>query len=186
MIKAGNVLCSGPRRRSYVPNELPSIGCNFLWTDAQWTIIKHPIVIHTLLKSPDIMPEHTRLIVEYECLRHLKDDGVYDQIKHRIHSIFKYKGMISRSTGHNAAEWMIQQGFNYLNIYGCDNWFGDVTCTDNWAHCNDNPNKVYNENLIMGYSKDEIDHLTTRGHNWKTAWVYLINKYTGVTFNFVP
>lgn len=96
---------------------------------------------------------------------------------HHSHS----RNVLRRNSLHYAAEWSISKGFKKLNIYGCDNWFGDRLCKDNWSHT---PNTIHfidpKETTFMS---DE--QLFLRGEKWIETWNYLINLHSDVEFNFI-
>lgn len=122
---ACNILGSGPCRKSYVPNGLINIGANFPWTEFDYTVISHKEPIIRYLKTPDLIPEPTKLIINDLVWVWAKQTGVWDDIKHRVvPEIIKnigYKPNGYRySSGHYAALWAIEKGYTKLNLYGFD------------------------------------------------------------------
>jgi hypothetical protein len=184
-IKECNVLGSGPSRVSYVPNELPSIGCNFPWTKVDWTIIFDPDPLVRLADNPALIDLDTQLIISKHALIHIKHHKLIDKIPHKIAATYKNISHpeygFKRSSGHYAAQWMISMGYNRLNIYGCDNYFGDLYCTDNYSHTPNTAHYIDNTNLKV-YSDEQ---LRNRGKEWHHAWKMLEKQHPNVEFNFV-
>jgi hypothetical protein len=71
-------------------------------------------------------------------------------------------------------------GYNKINIYGCDNWFGDLYCTENYMHDSNNPLNVDNEVISRG---DKF--LISRGKQWKKNWEKLVSYHSDIHFNFI-
>jgi hypothetical protein len=183
MVSSCNILCSGPSKKSYVDNGLVNISCNVPWTKSEYTLIGDPVVVIKDLEINCIHPE-TKLVISNLCFQYLRAINNFEKIKHRVHSVYKIQETfidLKRSTGHYACEWAISQGYNELNIYGCDNYFGDDLCIDNWSHDKNQPHYMENHNL----QRPESD-LQNRGLKWRRHWSVLINKYNNVKFNFIP
>ena len=183
MAKSCNILCSGPSRKSYIDNGLVNIACNIPWTRAEYTVVGDPAVI---LKDIEVncISLDTKLVLSNLCVEWLKATNKFEQIKHRVHSIYKIQEnfiKLKRSTGHYACEWAISQGYNELNIFGCDNYFGDNLCIDNWSHEKGQSHYMENHNL-----KRFKEDLQIRGLKWRHHWSVLINKYNNVKFEFIP
>jgi hypothetical protein len=189
-----NLLGSGPRRNMFIDNlDMVNIGCNFPWTRFDYTIIDHRAPLYKLISTPESIPEPTKLVISNNCLKFLKEENFYNQLKDRIDSVFVHydtltygiknrkKNILNRSSLHYAAEWAIYKGFKKLNIYGCDNWFGDLACTKNWSHT---PNTVHYIDPTKTTFLDE-HALQERGKKWIETWKYLIKYYSNVEFNFV-
>lgn len=181
----GNVLGSGPSRKSYIPNDLPSIGCNFPWTRVNWTIIFDEPVIDKLVEQPNLISIETKLILHSRLVPHLTVNHYTSMLRPRIDSIFSFTRIEEKqyyiSSGHYAALWMINKGFNKLNLYGMDNYFGDLVCGDNYTHIQGTqhylPNTVKDK-----YSEQQI---LARGHHWKDGWDLIQKQHSHVEFNFV-
>jgi hypothetical protein len=184
-IKEGNVIGSGPSRVSYIPNDLPSIGCNFPWCKVDWIIAIEKYPILNWLEDPSIFDEHSQFIIDTIVYNYLKQENILDKVKHKIHSIYKRHNMSSvvfeGSSGHYATEWMISQGFNKLNLYGMDNYFGDILCADNYSHQPDRKFYAPNRSKEL-YSEQQ---LIQRGKEWKIGWERIIKYNPNVEFNFV-
>jgi hypothetical protein len=185
MLKEGNVLGSGPSRVSYIPNGLPTIGCNFPWTKVDWTLIFDHEPILKWLETPSVFPEGLPFIISWHCYDYLKKNKLLDKIESRIICVFKrynsnpnleYPG----NAGHYATEWMIKQGFNKLNLYGMDNYFGDLLCKDNFSHQLGAIH--YIENIDANWSEEQ---LVKRGKDWQTVWKRIIKCNPQVEFNFI-
>jgi hypothetical protein len=185
ILKECNVLGSGPSRKSYIANDLPSIGCNFPWTRVDKTVIFDSAPIIKLLENNNLIPLETKIIISNYCYDCLISNKLYDSIKHRIDSIIKIESLsyqhFRRSTGHLAAEVMIYEGYNKLNLYGMDNYFGDLLCLNNFSHQEGADHYIENLNLKV-YTEKE---LIIRGDQWRKSWNYMIKKYKHVEFNFI-
>mgnify|MGYP007071562467 CR=1 FL=1 len=183
--KECNLLCSGPSRKSYIPNDLPTMGCNIPWTKVDWTIIFDSIVLEKIIDNPDFVSIDTKLIVSSHAIGEIKEKGKLKDLNHNIISIYRYNPITTRlmkkSTGHYAAEWLIFMGYNKINIYGCNNWFGDLYCTENYMHDSSNPLNIENENIPRGEK-----YMINRGKHWKKYWEKLIAHHSHVHFNFIP
>jgi hypothetical protein len=184
-IKECNVLGSGPSRVSYTPNKLPSIGCNFPWTKVDWTIIFDPAPLIRLAENPKLIDSSTGLIISKHAHLHIKHHNLIQKIPHAIIAIYKNISRphygFKRSSGHYAAQWMIAKGFTKLNIYGCDNYFGDLKCVDNYSHTPGTDHYIENLNLQV-YSDKKLEQ---RGLEWQHSWNMLIKQHPNVEFNFV-
>ena len=183
-LKECNIFGSGPSRKSYVPNDLPSIGCNFPWTKVQSTLMIDTEAIDKLCLNTSLIEVETNLILHKDIYYYLLQTNKIHLLKNKIHSIFKLKESTQKfklSSGHNACLYMISNGFNKLNIYGCDNFFGDDTCLENISHDKSLPN--YIENAFLQICS--IDVLTERGIFWRGYWHKMIKQYPHVEFNFI-
>jgi hypothetical protein len=180
-----NLLCSGPRKKSYKKNGLPTIGCNIPWTDVDYTIIFDEVVLMKIIEMPDIIKEDVKLILSTVAYQELRRTKSVDKLKNKIECVFKYNSLSEkiflRSSGHYAAEWAIFKGFKKLNIYGCDNWFGDMKCLDNNMHNKANP--FYIKNLNEDFDEK---YQIMRGEYWKKSWEKMIIQNPSIEFNFVP
>jgi hypothetical protein len=182
--KAGNIIGSGPRRTSYVPNGLPSIGCNFPWTPVDWVCIWDPHPLFKWIEYPEVIPEPTKFVISKLVKEVFIDENKYHLIKPRVHSIISDNTTQRRSSGHWAALWMIHQGFNTLNLYGIDNWFGDLLCLENITHDTSRPHHI--ENMNLRNIQTDKDYILNRGIEWKQTWHDMIKTYPHVVFNFIP
>jgi hypothetical protein len=183
MIKECNVLGSGPSRKSNVSNRLPSIACNIPWTYAEWTVIFDSAIIDTLITNPECIDTNTKIILCDVAYNYIEKNNLTEHFKYRINTVFKYNkiGGMRKSSAHFACDWMIHLGYNKLNIYGCDNYFGDIMCTNTFTH--DKENKYATENI--NHAKYTDDEMIKRGKEWQEAWKLMIKKYKHVEFNFV-
>jgi hypothetical protein len=185
IIKEGNVLGAGPSRISYIPNHLPSIGCNFPYAKVNWIMTIEEVVILKWLEDPSIFDPEAKFIINQNVYSYLKRENILNKVKHKIHSIYKIHNISSieftGSSGHYAAEWLISQGFNKLNLYGMDNYFGDTLCENNYSH---QPNTSY---YMSSRSKEFYtpEQLIQRGKEWQTSWQRIIKYNPNVEFNFV-
>ena len=181
-----NVLCSGPSRKSYIQNDLPSIGCNFPWTKVDYTIIFDFPAIDKLCENPLLIDDSVKLVIHQRVYGHLKHTNKLDILKSKIDSIFNYPigntAEFFRSSGHYAALYMISMGFTKLNIYGCDNYFGDDRCVDNYTHQIGFPHYIENTNLI-NFGEER---LIKRGVSWRDEWHKMIKQHPNIHFNFIP
>lgn len=178
-----NVLGSGPSRKSYVPNNLPSMGCNIPWTKVDYLIISDEIVMEKICL--DDMEIDFKLILSEEAHSYLTKNNLLSKYENKIDSIFQgMRGLFSRkSCGHYACLTMISKGFTKLNIYGCDNYFGDNICLDNWVHNKENPHYISENSEFYGPRNNS--QVYQRGLDWKKFWNQLIKKYPNVEFNFI-
>ena len=185
MIKECNVLGSGPSRKSYVPNDLPTIGCNFPWTKVNWTLMFDYQPLMKYFEDASVFPPNLQFIVSKHCYDYLKKQNLLHKIEDRIISIFNKHKLVSvefsGSSGHYAAEWMIHRGFTKLNLYGMDNYFGDILCKDNFCHLEGA------DHYIDNVTKNALteSQLLKRGLDWQLAWKRIIKYNPNVEFNFV-
>ena len=182
MLKECNVLGAGPSRVSYVPNDLPTIGCNFPWTNVDWTLLFDTNTISKWFDQPSVFDDDVKFVMSEFCYNYYKKTGELERFKHRIHSVFSHPKLNTvrwrGSSGHYATEWMISQGYNKLNLYGMDNYFGDIHCLNNYSH---DGVGTYN----LNHDKYTEEELTQRGLDWQLAWKRIINHNPNVEFNFV-
>jgi len=182
LIKEGNVLGAGPSRISYIPNGFPSIGVNYPWTNVEWTLFFDVIPINVWLERPEVFDDEVKFVISEHCYNYFKKTKQLDLFKHRIYSVFSHPKLASvrwrGSSGHYAAEWMISQGYNKLNLYGMDNYFGDLKCLSNYSHDN-----IGTQNYNLNEYSDE--ELIQRGKDWQLAWKRIIKQNKHVEFNFV-
>ena len=181
-----NILGSGPSRISYRENELISIGCNFPWTKVDMTIFFDIEAIYRLCETPTLIDQNTKLIIHQRVYSDLNQSKKIGGLKYRIGGVFNsplsFNQKFTRSSGHYAASWMINLGYNKLNIYGCDNFFGDDLCLINYSHEPSTPHYIENPN-IERYS---VEQLKTRGKTWREEWHKMIKQHPKVEFNFIP
>jgi hypothetical protein len=184
-MKEGNVLGSGPSRISYIPNNLPTIGCNFPWTRVDWTLIFDYQPTLKWLETPSVFPQKLPFIISEHTYKYLKTKNLLHKIRHRIIDVFKKHNLSSiefaGSSGHYATEWMIRQGFTKLNLYGMDNYFGDLKVLDNFSHQPGTLHYIDNINLTQ-YSEET---LLRRGREWQISWKRIIKYNPNVEFNFI-
>ena len=187
--KSCNILLNGSRRKSYQPNGLINIGVNIPWAPAEYTIVDDLHSIKNMIEkwNNDPLSQNTKIILSMIKYRFLKMHGGLETIKDRTYAIYKTSNpehkQYGKNSGHDACEWAISQGYNELNIFGCDNYFGDDQCKESFTHDFEN-NKFatvnkYNSTLT---EQERIE----RGIRWRAKWHYIINKYSDVTFNFIP
>lgn len=186
-IKACNILGSGPCRRSYQPNGLINIGANFPWTNFDYTVISHKQPILKYLENPDLFPEPMKFIINDLVWVWAKKSNVWDLIKDRVvPQIIKNIGFKNNaylySSGHYAALWALSQGYNKLNLYGFDTYFGTAPALDNWSHTPGTPH--YIDPTTTTFLSD--DHLARRDVIWKKTWLYMQQINPEVEFNFIP
>lgn len=183
--KECNLLCSGPSRISYKENNIPTMGCNIPWAKVNWTIIFDSIVLEKIIDFPDFLHKDTKLIISNHAKSEMKLQNKLNLLKHDIAGTFRHHysttHILKRSTGHYAAEWLIHMGYTKINIYGCDNWFGDDLCLENYMHDESNPLNIPNENIEKG-----INYVKYRGYKWRKSWQRLINQNPNIEFNFIP
>ena len=180
-----NLLCSGPRKQSYEPNGLLTIACNVPWTKVDYTVIFDEVVLMKIVEIPSVIDAETKLIISSRAYQELIRTKSKTKLKNKIACVFKYSSLSEkeflRSSGHYAAEWAIFKGFTKLNIYGCDNWFGDFKCLDNNMHDITKPHYIKNFNVDFS-----ADVQTARGLYWKQSWEKMIKQNPNVEFNFIP
>jgi hypothetical protein len=187
--KSCNILLNGSRRKSYEPNGLLNIGVNIPWAPAEYTIVDDMHSIKNMIKNwnVDPLPKNTKIIMSFIKYKFLKQHGGLETIKDRLHAVYKTSNpntkQYGKSSGHDACEWAISQGYTVLNIYGCDNYFGDDECLESFTHDFEN-NKFATVNKYVDLLTEQ--ERIERGILWRAKWHYMINKYPGVTFNFVP
>lgn len=191
MIKECNIVGAGPSKSSFEKNDLVTIQCNFLWThDVDFCIALDPIVPLKMLDNPDLLPSHVKLIISKFAKQHITALNRYQELTPKLEAVFNItEGNMERkrSTGHYAAEYMISQGYNKLNLYGFDNWFGDKLCIDNWTHTKNTPHYVYVEIYHEPNTfTQKIPELMERSKFWNDQWQLLITKHSDVEFNFIP
>lgn len=193
--KICNILCSGPRRKSFVQNGYTNIAVNIPWTNnIEYMVFSDTTIPPVLLKYPDIVEPQTKLIIGPGVIEILKGMQRWEEFR----SLFNVQGMYkftedrnsittgyARSSGHYACEFAIGQGFTELNIYGCDNWFGDRLCIDNWSHKKGTrhyiPNDLYEHDWEF-----HVGSLNDRADFWLVHWKHMVKKYHNVKFNFIP
>jgi hypothetical protein len=183
LIKECNVLGNGPSRKSYIPNDLPSIGCNCPWCKVDWVIVADPEIIKKSIDDKLYIPSTVKILLGEGAYRILKSENLFDKIKSQVIGIYKHpirNGLkFTQSSAHFATEWMISQGFNKINIYGCDNYFGDLLNLDSYTH---EPGTLeYKQNELVHDEQERI----LRGKDWQKAWHIIINKNPNIEFNFV-
>ena len=183
-MKECNVLGGGPSRISYIPNDLPTIGCNFPWTKVDYTVINDVDVITKLIEFPELLSEEIGIIFHQKAYNYLLKSNII--LTNRTKSIFTFyrinNELISRNTGHYAALWMIREGFTKLNIYGCDNFFGDLVAEESFTDTliRNSESKYYISRITK-----TIDERIERGRRWKLNWDIMIEQNPNVEFNFV-
>jgi hypothetical protein len=183
MIKECNVLGNGPSRVSYIPNDLPSIGCNSPWCEVTWSVISDVEIIKKYINDELYMSESLKILLSDYAYKSLKSENLFDKIKSQVIVIYKHPVKtgfkFSQSSAHFATEWMITQGFNKINIYGCDNYFGDLLNLNSYTH----------EFGTLEYKQNELVHAEQerilRGKDWQKAWKVIINKNSNIEFNFI-
>lgn len=192
--KTCNILCSGPRRKSYEPNGYDNIAVNFPWTtDIKYMVFSDVTIPPKLMEIPDLVEPNTKLVIGTSVREFLGGQGLWERFRElfHIHSIYEFSektqklGTYKRSSGHYACEFAISQGYKKLNIFGCDNWFGDRLCIDNWSH--KKGTRHYLQNDLYEFKWQMLTHeLNVRADFWNKHWHELIKKYPAVEFNFVP
>jgi hypothetical protein len=180
-----NVLGSGPSRKSYIPNELPTIGCNFPWTRVNWLVFFDVQPILKYLENKKLISDDVKFIVSKHAYDYLKEQNLILEIQNKIECVYKKHNVstieYSGNSAHYAVEWAIYKGFKKINIYGCDNYFGDLECTENFTH-NKN-SEHYIENLWVNVNPKE--NLLKRGREWQLCWKRIIKYNSNIEFNFV-
>jgi hypothetical protein len=185
MIKECNVLGNGPSRKSYIPNDLPSIGCKFPWTKVDITTLVCHNSVNAFLQSPHLIPDNTKILLKQKAYDYIMDNGYSDIFKNRILGVYKSHNLRT-SAGHDACLWMISQGFNKLNLYGFDHYFGDILCLDSYTTNAPNINLPRNiRNKDINDSKD-LDWFKKRNTDWLDSWKVIAAKYPNIELNFIP
>lgn len=198
-----NILGNGPSRKSYVPNGNFSIGCKFLWTDADLSVILDNCIIDTFIQQPELIPEPTKLVIGVDNYFYAKQTLTPEQFEYLTSRTIEYykidspaqfcndpfpkdislrlvptsKFRKTLNTSHIAAELAIAKGYTKLNLYGIDNWFGDKTCMDSYIDIGE----LYGFKL----EKSNMLNVEIKTFGWRQQWKYMINKYKHVEFNFV-
>lgn len=178
-----NVLGSGPSRKSYIPNNLITIGCNIPFCRVDYNVVFDENVLLKILENPKCINEDAKYIISnitHEVIK--RDEKLKKFFEPKIDSLYKMMNGERKSSAHYACLAMISKGFNKLNIYGCDNYFGDRNCLDNWTHNIENPHYIP-ENLNNRLSKDT---LFNKCESWNRSWHIMINQHPKVEFNFIP
>jgi hypothetical protein len=173
-----NVLCNGPSRISYKENNLPSIGCNIPWSSVNYTVIFGNDVIDIVDEDMNLIPQSTKLIVSNITLEYLKQKNLLIKFKNKIYSVYNYDLNHRYSVGHVAVLTMISMGFKNIDVYGCDNYFDDLLCTDSYTR----KWKITTKNLKKFHNEAE---LINRGKKWKEEWSYILKKYNKINIKFI-
>jgi hypothetical protein len=160
------VLCNGPSKELFTDKNGYEfvIGCNIPWTKVDATIVLDKQVVEVWSKNIELIQCDTYFSVD--AWRYT------DSIKKRDRFRPYFKGLITpkypyHSSGHNACEVAIKLGYKFIDIYGCDSWFSDVTVSNT---------RKYIKNGWAG-SK----HIT----GWRNRWKEIIENYPEVEIKFI-
>jgi hypothetical protein len=182
MIKECNVLGNGPSRKSYVPNDLPSIGCKFPWTKVDITTLVCHNSVNSFVLSPNLIPDTTKILLKQKAYDYVIKNNYKEIVKDRILGIYNSTNLRT-SAGHDACLWMISQGYNKLNLYGFDHYFGDILCLDSYT---ENVTQKMPDNVKKAKDTGDIDWFKKRNNDWMNSWKVIASKYPNVELNFIP
>jgi hypothetical protein len=140
------------------------IGCNIPWTAVDATIVLDKEIIEKWAKNPELIQCDTYFSVD--AWRHTdsikKRDIFRPYLKELITPKYPY-----HSSGHNACEVSIKLGYKFIDIYGCDSWFSDVTLSHTRKY-------IKNGGACA-------KHIT----GWRNRWKEIIEKHPEVEINFI-
>lgn len=164
------VLCNGPSRIKYQPSPEYKlvVGCNIPWTKVDISVILDKQVIDVWNKDRTLID--CKVIYSKQSWEYAKsiDDFFFDMYYMSDIKI----DLNHHSAGHNAVEWCIKQGYNDIDIFGCDNYF-------------DNIDASYTRQFIpLNSPNRELRHYeTVKG--WRIRWKNIKEQNPNVRLNFI-
>jgi hypothetical protein len=163
------VLCNGPSKDLYIPSSEYGfvIGCNIPWTKVDATVILDEQVIRLWAKKPDLITVPAYFSV--------KAWAETDAIKKReFFRPFLIKMITPKypyhSSGHNAVEQMIREGYTEIDIFGCDSYYSKIARSHTRTYIKDGGVQDGDMKAILG---------------WRERWKEIIDGHPEVTLNFI-
>ena len=164
------LLCNGPSRVSYQADPAYQfvLGCNVPWTDVNATVILDAEVIEKWNKSRSLInvPVYTS---ESAHKKAMMLDKIFfkDKFIKNVYCAPNY-----HSSGHVAAEVLIELGYTEIDIYGCDSWFSMV-------------GDSYTRTVVPHTSPNMDLRMPDRIKGWRIRWNSLIDSNPNVKLNFI-
>ena len=137
--KEANIIGNGFFDTSTIKSELPCVTCNFMHMEL------NPIA--TVTGDPKVLKTISLETIPYKV-------------------VFKESGL---NAGQFACQYLIQEGFTKLNIYGITSRFKMDLSSES--------DKYYPKN---------ISNIATRIPRWNAKWDAMIAHYSNIEFNFIP
>lgn len=154
------VLCNGPSRISYGPSALYDyvLGCNAPWTRVDATVVLDIQMVKAWDQHRDIIKcpvYYSRQSYEFAVQL---DKDFYEPFTAGVLNIQSH----AHSSGHNAVELLIKQGYKKIDVYGCDAYF----------------NQSRSDSFTRSFIPIESPNAELRAHSkmvgWKARWDQLL------------
>lgn len=164
------VLCNGPSRVAYkTPNDYDLvIGCNIPWTDCNFTVISDKALVDVWNANRDTIECDTYMGTEAAEYAKQLD---YEFFNPKILGTLKIQSHY-HSSGHTAVELAMKLGYNDIDIYGCDAYFGK------------NPDSYTRQYIPINSPNQEL-RAVDKMIGWRVRWQLLVDDNPQCRFNFI-
>lgn len=161
------LLCNGPSRELFESQSKLDydyiMGCNIPWTDVHSTVILD-------IEVADYLTEH-RPLLKYP-IWFGRDAWREIHRKERTKIGTYFKGIVDKtegeSTGHVGLRKLIEEGYDDIDIFGCDSYF-----------------ELSNKSSTHTFVKNVPGNIARQIELWRTHWDNIIDHRIDVSVNFI-
>ena len=162
----GAILCNGPSRKLYNPGGYDYvIGCNVPWTNVDATVIIDIDMVKHLANNPELIKY--KIYFGRDAWRYTDGINKRKHFLNYLHEIVDPKPPFY-SCGHMALQILLNEGYNEIDIYGCDSRFTKTL-----------------ESYTHQYTDSSNNDLEKCINAWNVRWDNMIKNNPNANINFI-